>query len=521
MEITPITNALISVSNKAGLEEFARTLSMKYGVKIFATGGTFKFLETLKIPAKKNEELTGMPEMLGGRVKTLHPAVFGGILARRECPEDLASLTQLNLPLFDLVVVNLYPFTEVIRKKDVTEAECIENIDIGGVALLRAAAKNFSAVTVVSSPDDYALVLAELEQYKGIRAATRRALALKAFSLTAEYDYLIYKYFTREETFPVILTLRLKRVQQLRYGENPHQKGAFYSQLPEEELLAGKTESSIVRARQLHGKELSYNNLADLDAALELVREFEEPAVAIIKHANPCGVARGKSLTEAYLKALECDPVSAFGGIIALNRPVDRTTAEEISKIFTEAIIAPQFNQEVLAILTQKKNLRLLEVGELTPRSSALVIRSITGGMLVQDRDLADVTPADLQVVTRAKPTSEDLEALIFAWKVVKWVKSNAIVFCDRERTIGIGAGQMSRIDSARFAAEKARSSLAGTYMASDAFFPFRDCVDFAAEKGVRAIIQPGGSVRDEEVIAAADEHNLIMVFTGIRHFRH
>ncbi|MCD6386218.1 bifunctional phosphoribosylaminoimidazolecarboxamide formyltransferase/IMP cyclohydrolase [Candidatus Sumerlaeota bacterium] len=521
MDIIPVQNALISVSNKSGLAEFARQLTETFNIKIYSTGGTFKFLHQHGIPAEKIEDLTQMPALLDGRVKTLHPAIFSGILARRDRPEDIQTLKQRGFPLFDLVVVNLYPFAETIRKKDVTESECIENIDIGGIALLRAAAKNFYFVTIVTSPEDYPLILAELRTHRGITPETRRRLAIKAFRVSADYDDTILRYFSRNEKFPEILTLRLERNSVLRYGENPHQQAAFYRQDTELLSSSNRHESSVTHAKQLHGKQLSYNNIADTDTALEIVREFAEPAVAIIKHANPCGVARAESILQAYKKALECDPVSAFGGIVALNRPVDTATAEAISAIFTEVVIAPAFDESALSILTKKKNLRLLETGELTPPSPSLTFKSVVGGMLVQDKDLGVITARELKVVTNAQPTQDDIDALLFAWKVVKWVKSNAIVFTTKDRTIGIGAGQMSRIDAAHLAAKKARSSLKGTYMASDAFFPFRDSVDFAAELGVRAIIQPGGSVRDQESIDAANEHGLIMVFTGLRHFRH
>lgn len=521
MDVISVRNALISVSDKSGLREFAQKLTDEFNVKIYSTGGTFKFLREHNISAEKIENLTQMPELLGGRVKTLHPAVFSGILARRDHSEDIQELSERGFPLFDLVVVNLYPFAETIKKSDATEADCIENIDIGGIALLRAAAKNFYFVAVVTSPEDYPLIIGELQTHNGITPETRRRLAMKAFRVSTDYDDTILRYFSGNEKFPEILTLRLERESVLRYGENPHQEAAFYRRIRDGLLSSDSTDSSITTAKQLHGKQLSYNNIADTDTALEIVREFEEPAVAIIKHANPCGVARAESILQAYKKALECDPVSAFGGIVALNRPVDAPTAEAISQVFTEVVIAPAFDKSALAVLTKKKNIRLLETGKLVPPTPSLMFKSVESGMLVQDKDIAIVSPDDLKVVTKIQPTPEDIDALLFAWKVVKWVKSNAIVFTNKNQTIGIGAGQMSRIDAVQLAAKKARFPLQGTYMASDAFFPFRDSVDYAAELGVRAIIQPGGSVRDQESIDAANEHGLIMVFTGVRHFRH
>ncbi len=521
MKTLPVTNALISVSDKTGLDTFARALSDDFGVTLYSTGGTFRYLKENNIPVKKVEDLTGVPEILGGRVKTLHPAIFGGILARRNFKDDMHTLEKMEYPPFDLVVVNLYPFGETVKKPDVTEAECIENIDIGGVALLRAAAKNYAGVTVVNSPEEYDTITSELRENEGISGETRKRLALKTFAATAEYDAAIFRHLSSEDKFPHTLTLSLERKEILRYGENPHQEAALYREPSGSELFAGKDETCISRARQLHGKQISYNNLCDTDAAFEIVRECAEPAVSIIKHANPCGFALGENIAEAYSKALECDPMSAFGGIVAMNRPCNGAVSEKISTVFTEVVIAPSFTEDALETLTKKKNIRLLETGPLTPQQPTLIARSITGGMLFQDRDLGKVTKDDLDVVTEAQPTPEDIEGLLFAWKVVKWVKSNAIVFTHKDRSAAIGAGQMSRIDAAHLAAKKARSSLEGTYMGSDAFFPFRDSVDFAAEKGVRAIIQPGGSKRDQESIDACNEHGIIMVFTGMRHFRH
>jgi len=518
-----IRRAVLSVSDKTGLMDFARGLSA-LGVELISTGGTMNALKSAGLPVKSVSDVTGFPEILGGRVKTLHPVIFSGILARRNNPEDLETLEKMNLPLIDLVCVNLYPFEKVASKPDATFEEAIENIDIGGPSMLRAAAKNFEDVAVLSAPDQYDAVLRELRANDcQLSRDTRVLLARRVFELTYKYDACIDAYLlsrekqgmeTGEYVFPDIFTLTYRKISDLRYGENPHQKAAYYG-------LPGSTERSIPRSRLLHGKPLSYNNIADLDTALDCVRDFDETAVVILKHANPCGLAVADTLVEAYRLARDCDPVSAFGGIIGMNRACDKATAEEIGAMFIECVIAPSYLPEALDVLTKKKNIRILETGNFTPKIQEQYVKSIVGGALVQDRDLGRITPADLKVMSRAQPTPEDIEGLLFAWKVVKWVKSNAIVYTTKNATAGIGAGQMSRVDAAELGVKKALTPLTGLYMASDAFFPFRDSIDAAAKAGVRAIIEPGGSVRDEEVIQAADENGLILVFTGMRHFRH
>lgn len=518
-----IETALISVYRKDGLVEFARTLHER-GVTILSTGGTLQTLQENQIPALSVAEYTGQPEILGGRVKTLHPKIFAGILARRDVAEDMETLKRDGIRPIDLVVVSLYPFEETAGRADATLGEVIEQIDIGGVALLRAAAKNHASVYVVCDEADYSELLKALDSEDEVMlTALKRRLATKAFQRTASYDAAIANYLgarcetsdeARTSEFPPQLLVSLPKIQDLRYGENPHQRAAFYANNP-------RGETSLAGAHQLHGKELSYNNIIDLDSALEIVRAFEEPCCAIIKHNNPCGVARAERLCDAYRAARACDPVSAFGGVIGFNRVVDADTAQAMADLFVEAVVAPDYEEDALTILTKKKNLRLLATGPFTPVQDQWMYRSVVGGVLVQTRDTAMVTREQLRVVTKAQPTEEDIDALLFAWKVAKFVKSNAIVYASRDATIGIGAGQMSRIDSTNIAAVKAQSPVRGAYMASDAFFPFRDNVDRAADIGIRAIIQPGGSVRDEEVIQAADEHGLIMVFTGMRHFRH
>ena len=517
-----IQRAILSVSDKTGLVNLAKVLE-ELGVELISTGGTMKTLQENGISVKSVSEITRFPEIMDGRVKTLHPAVFSGLLARRDHPGDLKMLEQLGLPLIDLLVVNLYPFEKVSARPDASFEEVIENIDIGGPSMLRAASKNFKDVAVVCSPAQYDEIIKELRETNGdISLKTKTRLARAVFEYTSTYDAAITAYLqskekgeTQEFEFPEILTTRFKKVPcDLRYGENPHQSASYY-------MLENCSETSIPRARLLHGKPLSYNNIADLDTALDCVRDFSDTAAVILKHANPCGIAMGETLVEAYRQARECDPVSAFGGIVGLNRTVDAETAAELDSTFLECVIAPAYSAEALAILTKKKNIRLLETGDFTQKNPQLFLKSIVGGALAQSRDIGMVKKEDLKTVTKAQPTPEDLEGLLFAWKTVKWVKSNAIVYTTKKATVGIGAGQMSRVDSAELGIKKAHRSLAGTYMGSDAFFPFRDGVDVAAKAGVRAIIQPGGSVRDAEVIQAADEHGLIMVFTGMRHFRH
>jgi phosphoribosylaminoimidazolecarboxamide formyltransferase / IMP cyclohydrolase len=523
--MSQIKTALISVYYKTGIEELARCL-VSQGAEILSTGGTLGFLREKGIPVTSISDYTGQAEILGGRVKTLHPMIFGGILARRSNPEDMATLKESGIKPIDLVVVNLYPFEETIAKAGVTLEEAVEQIDIGGVSLIRAAAKNHADVYVCACPEDYQVVQDAIERAPGPEEALalRRQLAAKAFATTSAYDCAISGYLgavgqsavTAESTpaFPSTYEAKYEKLQDLRYGENPHQTAAFYRK-------PGTVETSVATARQLHGKELSYNNIIDLDSALEIVRAFEEPVCSIIKHNNPCGVARATTLLAAYKAARECDPVSAFGGVIGFNREVDAETATAVAEMFVEAVIAPGYSGEALAILGKKKNVRLLETGPFNAPQPQPMLKSVVGGLLVQTRDLGMVSRSELRVVSVKQPEPDDIEALLFAWRIAKFVKSNAIIYTSRDATIGIGAGQMSRIDSTNLAAVKAQSPVRGAYMASDAFFPFRDNVDRAADIGIKAIISPGGSVRDEEVIAAANEHNMIMVFTGMRHFRH
>jgi phosphoribosylaminoimidazolecarboxamide formyltransferase/IMP cyclohydrolase len=527
-KLRSIARALISVSDKTKLVEFARELAAR-GIEIISTGGTHKALAAAGIAAKDVSDLTGFPEMMDGRVKTLHPKVHGGLLAVREDPEHEAAMLAHGIAPIDLLVVNLYPFDATVAE-GAGFADCIENIDVGGPAMIRAAAKNFDSVTVIVDVEDYDRLLAELAEHHGTtQLAFRRALAQKAFARTAAYDAGISNWLAAEigEAAPAYRSFAGRRIETLRYGENPHQSAAFY-------WMPQRT-PSIATARQLQGKQLSYNNVGDADAALDLVAEFEparNAAVAIIKHANPCGVAQAASLSEAYRLALRCDPVSAFGGIVALNRRLDAETALEMVKIFIEVIVAPEADDEAVAILAGKQNLRLLVTGGLPdPRRADLTFRSVSGGFLVQGRDNAVVDDMDLRVVTQRAPSEAELEDLIFAFRVAKYVKSNAIVYAKGGATVGIGAGQMSRVDSSRIAAQKAAEaaraaglaeSLAkGSVVASDAFFPFADGLIAAAEAGATAVIQPGGSLRDDEVIKAADDAGLAMVFTGVRHFRH
>lgn len=514
--------ALISVSDKSGIVDFARAL-VELGYEILSTGGTLDLLQREGISAISVSDVTGFPEILDGRVKTLHPKIHGGILAIRDNAAHQEELTTHGIAPIDLVVVNLYPFKATIAKPDVTFEEAIENIDIGGPSMVRAAAKNHRDVTVVVDAADYDAVLEELRQADKVSEATRRRLAAKAFRHTAAYDALIADYLSTQadETEPESLTLTFEKVQSLRYGENPHQKAAFY-RLP----LAASP--SVASARQLHGKELSYNNIQDADAALAIVQEFDEPAVVAVKHTNPCGVGIGPDLYTAWEKAYNADPVSIFGGIVAVNRVVDQRTASAMHQLFLEIILAPGFTDEALAILKQKKNVRLLELGELGPAtaeglrlSAGRLVRSVQGGLLVQDADVRRITAAELQVVTERAPSDAEVEQLLFAWKVVKHVKSNAIVLARDFQTIGVGAGQMNRVGAARIAIEQAAEKAKGAVLASDAFFPMPDTVEAAAAAGITAIIQPGGSIRDDDSIQAANRHGIAMVFTGVRHFKH
>ncbi|MDT8420023.1 MAG: bifunctional phosphoribosylaminoimidazolecarboxamide formyltransferase/IMP cyclohydrolase [Desulfuromonadales bacterium] len=518
-----IKRALISVSDKAGIVELARDLN-GFGVEILSTGGTAKMIRDEGIPVKDVSEFTGFPEMLDGRVKTLHPKVHGGLLGLRDNPEHVATMEQHGIDPIDLVVVNLYPFEATVARPDCTLEDAIENIDIGGPTMLRSAAKNNRSVTVLVDPADYAPVIEEMKQHGGaVSAETNFKLAIKVYQHTAAYDGAISNWLgckVDEESalFPSALSLQFKKAQGMRYGENPHQKAAFY-------VEKNVTEASIATARQLQGKALSYNNIGDTDAALECVKQFNEgPACVIVKHANPCGVAVGENLLDAYQRAFSTDPESAFGGIIAFNRELDEETAQAIvDKQFVEVIIAPKVSAAASDVVAAKKNVRLLECGEWPAEGAQRFdFKRVNGGLLVQDADL-DLS-ADLQVVTKRVPTAREMEDLQFAWRVAKFVKSNAIVYGKDGMTIGVGAGQMSRVNSARIAvikAEHAGLDVQGSAMASDAFFPFRDGIDNAAAAGVTAVIQPGGSIRDEEVIAAADEHGIAMVFTGMRHFRH
>jgi len=521
-----VQRALISVSDKVGITDFAKKLSAQ-GVEIISTGGTALALKEAGLKIRDIEEFTGFPEIMEGRVKTLHPKVHGGILARRDSDLHLSALNNNEIQPIDLVVVNLYPFTEVLAGGGSYE-ECIENIDIGGVALIRASAKNHDFVTIITDPQDYDKVIEDIKEHDGAISYTlRRQLAATAFALTATYDANISGWFASqidESQFPRRISFSGTLKQTLRYGENPHQGAGLY--------LDGTTSPGVTTATQIQGKALSYNNLNDTDAALELVAEFEEPAVAIIKHANPCGVSIGDDCLDAYKRALSCDSTSAFGGIIALNRQLDAATAEEIIKIFSEVIIAPAVEAAALPILKTKTNLRILTTGSMPdPARKRRIVKSIAGGMLVQDADNGQVTAAELKVVTDRDPTKKEMEDMLFAFRVAKHVKSNAIVYVKDQATVGIGAGQMSRIDSTRIAARKAVEAAEsmgleqpltkGCVVASDAFFPFPDGLIAAAEAGATAVIQPGGSIRDEDVIAAANERGLAMVFTNMRHFKH
>ena len=525
----PIRRALLSVYDKSGLTDFAVGL-LRHGVELLSTGGSAKAIAAAGLPVTEVAEVTGFPEILDGRVKTLHPKIHGGLLGRRDLASHEAAMAEHGIAPIDLLAGNLYPFRETVASGAAPD-DCIENIDIGGPAMIRAAAKNHAAVTVITDPKDYEAVLAEMDAGAGATGlALRRRLAGEAYAHTAAYDAAVSGWMAaqRGEPFPPQLSLAGRRAELLRYGENPHQAAAFYR------VDGGPLEprSGVAGARQLQGKALSYNNLNDTDAAFELAAEFERPAVAIIKHANPCGVAEAGSPLEAYRRALACDPVSAFGGIVALNRPLDAETARSIAEIFVEVIIAPEIEPEAQALLAEKKNLRLLVGGALPdPGAPGLTLKALSGGFLLQGRDNGHATRESLKVVTKRAPSEAELNDLLFAFRVAKHVKSNAIVYAKEGATVGVGAGQMSRVDSARMAAMKAReaaaaageagSRTAGSAVASDAFFPFADGLLVTAEAGATAVIQPGGSLRDDEVIAAADQAGLAMVFTGIRHFRH
>ena len=514
-----IKRALISVSDKTGVIDMARGLEA-LGAEILSTGGTAKALRDAGVKVTDVAAYTGSPEILDGRVKTLHPKIHGGLLGRRSLPAHVEQMKQHNIGPIDVVVVNLYPFEATIAKPNCPFEEAIENIDIGGPSMLRSAAKNHEDVLVVVDPADYARVL-DAAKSGNVPHALRRELAMKVFQYTARYDSLIAGYLEKqvqggEVKFPKILSLQFELGETLRYGENPHQQGAFYHELQ-------STEPSVSRGKILHGKAMSYNNFLDANSALELAKEYDETAVAIIKHNNPCGVALGATPVEAYVKARETDPISAFGGVIAFNRPVDLAAAKEITSTFVEVVIAPGFAEDALAELKRKKDLRLLDVGPLTKvKQEGYDLKKLVGGLIVQDRDLGVLTDLRaLPVPTVRKPTEEEYAACAFAWKVCKHVKSNAIIYARPGQTVGIGAGQMSRVDSVKLAAMKAQMPVKGCVMASDAFFPFRDGLDAAAQAGITAVIQPGGSIRDAEVVKAADEHGLAMILTGMRHFRH
>ena len=521
-----VERALISVFDKTGIVDFAKKLAA-LRVEILSTGGTAKLLREAGLAVRDVSEFTGWPEMLGGRVKTLHPKVHGGLLFRRNLPEDQKQAAEHGIAPIDLVVVNLYPFEATAAKNNLTAEELIENIDIGGPTMLRSAAKNFESVTVITDPADYDRVARELESSRQTSLATRLDLARKVFAATSRYDSMIATELERltasaghvaleqKPLLPERLSLALRRQQELRYGENPHQAAALY-------ITAGAPPMGLAAAKQLQGKELSYNNFVDLEAARSLAAEFRNPAAVIIKHNNPCGTAEQETLREAYLKALASDPVSAFGGVLAFNRAVDAATAEEVAKLFVECIAAPAFDEKAKSIFAAKKNLRLLELpaGGLKP-DRELQLKRILGGVLVQQPDLGEISDSDLRTVTKRVPTQKEMHDMLFAWRVCKHVKSNAIVFARDGATLGVGAGQMSRVDSVKIAVMKAQSPLQGTVVASDAFFPFPDGVEEAAKAGATAVIQPGGSVRDNDVIAAADRLGLAMVFTAMRHFLH
>ncbi|EGQ9292263.1 bifunctional phosphoribosylaminoimidazolecarboxamide formyltransferase/IMP cyclohydrolase [Vibrio vulnificus] len=525
----PIRRALISVSDKTGIVEFAQALAER-GVDILSTGGTARLLAEQGIAVTEVSDYTGFPEMMDGRVKTLHPKVHGGVLGRRGQDDEVMAKHGIN-PI-DMVVVNLYPFAETVAKEGCTLADAVENIDIGGPTMVRSAAKNHKDVTIVVNASDYHRVITEMDANdKSLTLETRFDLAIAAFEHTAAYDGMIANYFgtmvpsygenkegDEESKFPRTFNQQFIKKQDMRYGENSHQAAAFY-------VEANPQEASVATARQIQGKALSYNNIADTDAALECVKEFNEPACVIVKHANPCGVALGKDILEAYNRAYQTDPTSAFGGIIAFNQELDAETATAIvERQFVEVIIAPSVSAEAIEVVAAKKNVRLLECGEWTTKTTGFDVKRVNGGLLVQDRDQGMVSLDDLKVVSKRQPTEEELKDALFCWKVAKYVKSNAIVYSKGDMTIGVGAGQMSRVYSAKIAGIKAADEglqVEGCVMASDAFFPFRDGIDAATEAGIKCVIQPGGSMRDDEVIAAADEHGMAMIFTGMRHFRH
>jgi len=525
-----IKRALISVSDKTEIVELGKGLA-KHGVEILSTGGTSRVLKEAGLQVKDVSEVTGFPEMMDGRVKTLHPKIHGALLALRDNPDHMKQLAEQDIEPIDMVVVNLYPFAKTVARPDVKLEEAIENIDIGGPSMIRSAAKNYRSVAVVVNPTRYSGLLAEMNDNNGqISDQTLRSLAIEAFDHTAEYDMGIHRYLQdrlseEASAFPETIRFTFHKQQSLRYGENPHQQAAFYRQALCS--LQDEAEASVTSAKQLHGKELSFNNIVDIHAALEPVKDFDEPAACIIKHTNPCGMAIGKDITEAYIKAYEADPVSAFGGIVGLNRPCTKAIAEKMKDIFLECVIAPGFDKDALEILQNKKNIRLMETGPITkpaPEKQSwqnMDLKRVLGGLLLQERDLGNVSEANLKIVTERKPTADEMRDLLFAWQVCKHVKSNAILLAKAGVTVGVGPGQTNRVGAAEIAIRMGGEKTKGAVLASDAFFPFRDGIDVAAQAGVVAVIQPGGSVKDEEVIAAANEHKMAMVFTGMRHFKH
>jgi phosphoribosylaminoimidazolecarboxamide formyltransferase/IMP cyclohydrolase len=518
--------ALISVYDKTGVVEFARELQ-NLGYEIISTGGTAKILRENGIKAIEVSEITGFPEILGGRVKTMHPKILAGILAKRDDPKHVSQIKGLEIDPIDIVAINLYPFRETLAKPGVTHEEIIENIDIGGPTMIRAASKNYQDVAVVIDPKDYISIISELKASGKISRETKLGLARKVFELTSHYDTMIANYFEKitenaagSAIFGDTLTLTFEKAQDLRYGENPHQAGIFYKEVP---TNSGGFSGSLVDVKQLHGKELSYNNINDAAGAIDLIKEFDGPTAVAVKHASPCGVGRGADIFEAYKNAYDADSMSIFGGIVALNREVDAETAAEIHKIFVEIVIAPSFSPDALEILSKKKNVRLLELPDISKKNckSMLDMKKICGGILVQERDIELLNEDDIKCVTKKRPTDAEFETLKFAWKVVKFVKSNAIVLANSRQTVGVGGGQPNRITSLEIAIKNAGEKSRGSIIASDAYFPFPDCVEAAAKAGVTAIIQPGGSIKDELSIAACDELGISMLFTGMRHFRH
>ena len=519
MESVKIKRALVSVTDKSGIAEFCRALADEFGVEIVSTGGTAAALAEAGVPVRPIDDLTGFPEMMDGRVKTLHPRVHGGLLARRDSAEHMAQAEAHGIGMIDMVVVNLYAFEATVAREGVTLPEAVENIDIGGPSMLRSAAKNFDAVTVVTDPASYEEVLAEMRENGGATtAATRKRLATEVFRLTSAYDSAIWMYLSGygSQRFPAEVRFRLEKAQDLRYGENPHQDAAFYR-------FIDAKEHTLARATQLQGKELSYNNILDTDACWAAVREFEAPACVIVKHTNPCGVAIAADLVTAYQRAYECDPVSAYGGVMAFNGTVTADVVRAVfgNKHFVEVLIAPDFEADALALLDEKQKMRVLKTGGLRPLGGHYESRAVEGGMLVQTQDAVTEDASRFRVATIQKPTDEEMEQLLFAWKVAKSVKSNAIVLTRNFATVGIGAGQMNRVNSARIAVEAAGEKVRGSVCASDAFMPFPDSLEVVVEAGATAVIQPGGSIRDDEVIAKANRYGIAMVFTGYRHFRH